>query len=97
MTCAVLLSCAVTAACGKKGPPLLPYVRVPAAAEVTAARRVGNDVYITVTVPATNLDESKPASIQRIEVWGVTAATSPPGAVHDHRHARGRDPRRPRR
>jgi hypothetical protein len=44
---------------------------------VTAARRVGNDVYITVTVPTMNLDESKPASIQRIEIWGVTTATSP--------------------
>jgi hypothetical protein len=47
------------------------------AAEVTAARRIGNDVYITFTVPAVNVDESKPASIQRIEVWGVTTATLP--------------------
>jgi predicted small lipoprotein YifL len=74
---ALLIACALLTACGKKGPPLLPYVRIPVAAEVTAARRVGNDVFITVTVPAMNLDESKPASIQRIEVWGVTTATLP--------------------
>jgi hypothetical protein len=53
-------------------------VRIPVAAEVTAARRVGHDVYITITVPSMNLDESKPASIQQIDVWGVTAATPPP-------------------
>ena len=78
---AVLIFCALLTACGKKGPPLLPYARIPVAAEITAARRVGNDVYITVTVPAANLDESKPASLQQIEVWGVTAATPPPESL----------------
>ena len=67
-----------TVACGKKGPPLLPYQRQPAAAEVTAARRIGNDVYVTVTVPTANIDDSRPASVSEIEVYGVTAATAPP-------------------
>lgn len=63
--------------CGKKGPPLLPYVRQAAAAEVTSALRVGDDVYLTISVPTANIDGSTPASVQQIEVWGVTAATPP--------------------
>jgi hypothetical protein len=66
------------AACGKKGPPLLPFVRQPAAAEVTSALRVGDDVYLTVSVPAANVDGSTPASVQQIDVWGATAAAPPP-------------------
>ena len=79
---------AVPAACGKKGPPLAPFVRVPAAAEVEAPRRVGDDVYVTVTVPATNIDGSKPASIARVEVYGVTTATSPPPGARFSRSPR---------
>ena len=66
-----------TAGCGKKGPPLLPYVRQAAAAEVTSALRVGDDVYLTIAVPTANIDGSTPASVQQIEVWGATAATPP--------------------
>jgi hypothetical protein len=69
---------ALAASCGKKGPPLLPYVRQAAAAEVTSALRVGDDVYVTVSVPTANVDGSTPASVQHIEVWGATAAAPPP-------------------
>jgi predicted small lipoprotein YifL len=55
-----------TIACGKKGPPLLPYVRQPAAAEITAVRRVGNEAFVTVSVPTVNVDESRPASLAEI-------------------------------
>ncbi len=72
---------AATIACGKKGPPLLPFVRIPAAAEVTSARRVGNDVYVTVSVPTTNVDESQPASLAEIKVYAVTANDPPPGGL----------------
>lgn len=68
---------ALAAGCGKKGPPLLPFVRQPAAAEVTSAVRVGDDVYVTVSVPTANVDGSAPASVKEIEVWGATAATAP--------------------
>ena len=37
-----------------------------------AARRVGSDVYVTLTVPATNIDMSMPADVSRIEVYGYT-------------------------
>ncbi len=67
----------VSVGCGKKGPPLLPFVRQPAAAEVTSALRVGDDVYVTVSVPTANVDGSAPASVKEIEVWGATAATPP--------------------
>lgn len=66
-----------TVACGKKGPPLLPFVRAPKAAEITTARRVGSDVYLTVAVPTANVDDSTPASVAQIEVWGVTTTTPP--------------------
>ena len=78
----MLVSCALaTAACGKKGPPLLPYVRVPAAAEITAARRVGSDVFLTISVPTMNIDESTPASIAEIEIYAVTAHSPPPSGL----------------
>ena len=66
-----------TIACGKKGPPLLPYVRQPAAAEIVAVKRVGNEVFVTVAVPTVNVDESKPASLAEIKVYAVTAQTPP--------------------
>jgi hypothetical protein len=74
----VLAVALLAASCGRKGPPLLPYQRIPAAAEITAARRVGNDVFVTVTVPAADVDDARPASVAQIEVWGVTATTAPP-------------------
>ena len=67
-----------TVACGKKGPPLLPYVRQPAAAEITAVKRVGNEVFVTISVPTVNVDESTPASLAEIRVYAVTAQTPPP-------------------
>ena len=45
---------------------------------MTSALRVGDDVYLTVTVPTANVDGSAPASVKEIEVWGATAATPPP-------------------
>jgi predicted small lipoprotein YifL len=77
-TIIVALIVVATAACGKKGPPLLPYVRQAKASEITSARRVGNDVYLTVSVPTTNVDDSTPASVSRIQVFGVTATAPPP-------------------
>jgi hypothetical protein len=64
--------------CGKKGAPLAPIVHVPAAAGKLAARRVGNDIYITLTIPAQNLDASTPADVSRIDLYGATSLTPPP-------------------
>jgi len=64
-------------ACGKKGPPLTPFVLVPSAPALAVPRRVGNDLYVDVTVPATNLDKSMPAAVSRIDIYGVTSLTPP--------------------
>ena len=61
--------------CGKKGPPLAPFVRVPAAVTAVTPQRVGDDVYLSFTVPATNVDGQKPADIGAVEVYAVTSAT----------------------
>ncbi|HVG53884.1 MAG TPA: hypothetical protein VM846_05635 [Vicinamibacterales bacterium] len=76
-TLLVALLMLATIACGKKGPPLLPFVRIPAASEVTEARRVGNSVYVTVSVPTADVDGATPASVATIEVYAVTAETAP--------------------
>jgi len=44
------------------------------------ATRLGNDVYVTLTVPSTNIDESMPIDIQRIDVYGYTGRSAPPTA-----------------
>ena len=74
---ALALACAVSGACGKKGAPLAPIIRVPVAVESLAPRRVGDDVYVTFTSPRTNLDGSMPASIARVDLYAATSLTPP--------------------
>jgi hypothetical protein len=74
--CAVL-AMAAGAGCGKKGPPLAPYVLLPAAPVRVTAQRAGNDVYVTFTLPLENIDASKPADVRRVEVYAFTATTPP--------------------
>jgi hypothetical protein len=58
--------------CGRKGPPLPPFVRTPVApAELTAIRR-GNTVEIEFVVPASNTDQTRPANIERIDIYALT-------------------------
>lgn len=78
-SCAVL-AMAAGAGCGKKGPPLAPYVLLPNAPARVAALRQGDDVYVTLTLPVQNVDMSKPADVRRVEVYGFTATTPPPRA-----------------
>ena len=82
----ILLLCVTIAGlavpgCGKKGPPLAPLVRVPGRAMDLAARRQGDSVRLTFTVPAANLDETRPADIARVEVYAYTAMAQ--GDVRD--------------
>jgi hypothetical protein len=63
--------------CGKKGPPLAPIVRIPAQVEMIAARRVGNDVFVTVTVPTENIDGSTPGDVERVDIYGYTGRVVP--------------------
>jgi hypothetical protein len=79
-TAAALVLAAVVTGCGKKGPPQTPFVLAPAAPTLEAPRRVGDDVIVSVVIPAANLDSSKPAAVTRVDVFGATALTPPPRA-----------------
>jgi hypothetical protein len=68
----LLVGVMTLAACGKKGPPLPPIVRVPAAPAGFMAERRGDTVDITFMVPAANVDGTRPANVQRVEVYGYT-------------------------
>ncbi len=75
---ACVLAALVTTACGKKGPPLAPYAKAPAAPAETTARRVGNRVEIRFTVPSVDLDGQRPAHLDRVEVWALTGQVPDP-------------------
>lgn len=74
---AIALVIVFAAACGKKGPPLAPFVRVPAPVDTVTAQRIGDDVYVSFPVPQANVDGQQPAEIASLEVYAITA-TSPP-------------------
>ena len=58
--------------CGKKGPPLPPLIKVPAApAELTAQRRAST-VDVQFIVPAANTDGTRPANVERVDVYAIT-------------------------
>ena len=65
------------AGCGKKGPPMAPFVLIPAPVETITASRAGGDVFVTLTVPSTNIDASLPIDIGNIEVFGYTGSVAP--------------------
>ena len=75
LAAAIVLSCG---ACGKKGPPLPPLLKVPAAPPDLTASRRGDTVDLQFTVPTTNTDGSRPANMDRVEVYAMTTA---PGAA----------------
>ena len=66
------LACSMTAACGKKGSPLPPLVHVPAPPPDFTAERRGDDVKLRFTIPSSNTDGTRPANIERIDVYAFT-------------------------
>ena len=76
----VLVLAALAATCGKKGPPLPPIVHIPSSVDQVTTRRVGSDVLVTMTVPAENIDKTKPADLGKIDVYGYTGTAQPPRA-----------------
>src|SRR5688572_10628812 len=72
---ALAIACA---GCGKKGSPLAPIIHVPAAVQTISTRRLGSDVFVTLTVPAQNIDTSTPADVRRVDLFGYTGMTPPP-------------------
>lgn len=67
---------ALSSACGVKGPPLPPLVRVPAAPGDLTAERRGDRVDLRFVVPAANTDGSRPANIERVDIYALTAPTN---------------------
>lgn len=76
-TAGAILLTLVVAGCGKKGPPLAPYVRVPAAVAAVTPQRIGDDVFLSFEVPSTNADGQKPAAISGLEIYAVTSDRPP--------------------
>jgi len=74
---ALLAVAALATACGKKGPPLAPFVRVPATVASVTAARVGDDVFVSFPVPVANVDGQQPADIASLEVYAITAIKPP--------------------
>jgi hypothetical protein len=62
--CGAVVALAASVGCGKKGPPLAPYVLLPAAPARVAAQRAGDDVYVTLTCRRrTSTPRSRPTSV----------------------------------
>jgi hypothetical protein len=78
--CPALAACVVVISfgCGKKGPPLPPLVKLPVAPADLSAERRGDDVTIQFIVPASNTDNSKPANVERVDVYALTGASTTP-------------------
>lgn len=55
-----------------KGPPLPPLQRIPAAADSVVVSRFDRDVFISFRVPSTNIEGIGTATIDRVEVYGIT-------------------------
>jgi hypothetical protein len=73
---ACLVLAGVCIACGKKGPPLPPLIRVPAPPVDFSAERRGAEVALRFTVPAANTDGTRPANIERLDVLRYTGPLS---------------------
>ena len=67
-----LLAAALAAGCGKKGPPLPPLLKVPAPPADLSAQRRGSKVDVQFTVPGANTDGTRPANVERVEVYALT-------------------------
>ena len=69
---AVVATALGAAACGKKAPPLAPLVIRPAAPEDVQVVRVADTVHVSFKIPQKNGDGKSPASLARVEVYGLT-------------------------
>jgi hypothetical protein len=75
---AALAALALLIACGKKAPPLAPLNMAPEAPRTVTARRLGDTVYLHLTVPDKSMSGRGAFSIDHLDVYAVTLA---PGTV----------------
>jgi len=69
----------VAIGCGKSGPPLPPLVKLPVAPANFVAERRGETVDVHFTVPTANTDGTRPANVERVDVYAITG----PGTITD--------------
>ncbi len=72
----LLLIMLLMSGCGKKGPPLPPLVRLPAAPQDFVAVRRGSSVAIAFALPSTNADRTSPADLARVDVYALTGPST---------------------
>jgi hypothetical protein len=77
-----LCAAGLIVACGKKGNPLPPLQRIPAAPADLAVSRFADQVYVRFTVPALNIDGAGPADVAGVELYAITIA-QPVAAFED--------------
>jgi predicted small lipoprotein YifL len=65
-------------ACGKKGPPLAPLIKLPVPPADLAALRRGNTVDVSFTVPAVNTDGTRPANVASADIYAITVPVTVP-------------------
>jgi hypothetical protein len=59
-------------ACGKKGSPLPPLIHVPVPPPDFTAERRGAEVKLQFTVPSVNTDGTRPANVERLDIFRFT-------------------------
>ena len=74
----LVVTAALVSACGMKGDPLPPLRRFPARVADLAVRRTSDQIEVTFTVPAANMDGSTPVALDRVEVYAATAPAADP-------------------
>jgi len=58
--------------CGKKGPPLAPFVRVPSPMTDLVIQRIGDTVWVGFSLPTQNQDGTQPADLERVDIYAMT-------------------------
>src|SRR5207237_6098063 len=76
--CSVVSALIVSSGCGKKGPPLPPLVKVPAPPADFVAVRRGSEVDVQFIVPGANSDGTRPANVERVDVYAFTGPAALP-------------------
>jgi hypothetical protein len=66
-----------SAACGKKGPPLAPFPRVPTRVDNLVPTRIGDDILLSFPVPSANVDGRKPADLKELKIYAITTTRKP--------------------
>jgi hypothetical protein len=79
----LLATLLVMGGCGKKGAPLPPLQRIPAAPGELTVLRVEDTVYVRLIVPTANVDGVSPADVVRVELYAITAERPPLGVDVD--------------